>query len=78
MVFFETDRSKFERNQARLKYLYNKRRRVFALFPTGLADGRVAWLQYIWKDYGVYKSSRSGDILVQWKFMIKYFDSDVC
>jgi hypothetical protein len=49
MLLGKTKEERYKASQARLERLYNKRLRVYALWPKKLTDGRIAWLQWVWK-----------------------------
>lgn len=51
MLFGRTTAQKEQAEQERLKLLYEHRTRKFAWLPVRLADGRYAWLQWVWWSY---------------------------
>lgn len=55
MIFFKTYEHYEKEQQRSFCKWYKKRERVFLLFPRWLANGQLAWLQYVYKDRGIYK-----------------------
>jgi hypothetical protein len=49
MLLGKTKEERYKASQAHLEHLYNNRLHVYALWPKRLADGRIAWLQWVWK-----------------------------
>lgn len=54
MIFFKTRTQAREAVQAGLRQWYNKRNRVFIFIPRWLSDGRLVWLQYVYREYNIY------------------------
>lgn len=65
MLFGKTYKQKEEAEQARLKSLYNVRKKTFAWLPTKLQDGRSVWLRTVWVAYPVTKCY-DGEYLYKW------------
>lgn len=54
MIFFKTDKQLKKEYKDSLREWYKKRDRIFLLFPRWLANGQLAWLQHVYRDYGIH------------------------
>lgn len=73
MVFFKTTEEKRRKEQERLKDLSERRVKHFALLPVKLHDGRVAWLQYVYREYFIYGCG--GELMVDAHYTNYYLAS---
>ena len=59
MILGKTYKQIDDKRQKYLKKWYNKRQKVFIWIPVVLNQGDIVWLQYAWKDLGIYHDNNN-------------------
>lgn len=72
MIFGKTLKQREADEQARLKLLAEKRKKVFAFLPVKLHDGSRAWLQFVYKKHPVVKCL-DGEYIRLWFSNVSYY-----
>lgn len=71
MKFGKTINETIAEERALRKSRYNKRFKIFAWRPIRMADFTIAWLCYVYKDYGVFQT----DYIT--RYNIRYYYEDL-